>query len=569
MSLFSSLSIGASAINANQFALRIVGNNIANAATEGYVRQEITLGTLDTIRAGSLTFGAGVRAVSVRQQIDRQLNERARQTGGEFEAADAQAALFRRVETTFNELTDNDLSTALSNFFAALQNVANQPDNMSLRSIAVENARVATGAIRDIRTQLDRIVSDINTEVSLAADPINSTLEAIRRLNSSIVAGESGTSSDAGDLRTERDRLLTSLSKLIDIDVHEQPGGSVNILTNGDYLLFNGSIQKVGTLPETVDGQQVTRLVFEGSKIALSTVGGRIGGIQRFRDESIPQVTGALDTMASTLIYQFNRMHSQGQGLRNFSDLVGTYRAIDPSAAMNSADAGLDFVPTNGSFQVRVTDKVTGQVKTYDVDVDLDGIGADDSLNDVVNRINTVAFGGQSVASVNGHGRVELHALAGEEFSFANDSSGFLAAMGLNTFFQGIDSRSIAVNEALAANPALLAASSNGEPGDNGNALRLASFTSNRFDELGGSSFDGFLASMVQQIGSTSQSAAVHAETLKNAKAALDAENLSISGVSLDEEAIKLISYQRGFQASARFLRTINDLMDELMSMIR
>lgn len=569
MTLFSSLYVGASAIHANQFALQVVGNNIANAGSEGYVRQEAVFGTLDSVRAGALTFGAGARTVAIRQQIDRQLNERARQAGGEVEAADAQASLFRRVEVVFNELTDQDLSSALGNFFDALQNVANRPDDVALRAIAVENARVATGLVRDLRTQIDRLVADVNREVSLAPPQINEMLETVRRLNTAVVQAEAGSPSDAGDLRTERDRVLRDLTKLIDVQVYEQPNGAVNILTDGDYLLFNGTIQRVGYVQKTVDGQPVAQLVFEHSQTPLQTRGGRIGGVQQFRDDLLPDVTRALDDLAKGLIFGFNQIHSGGQGLENFRSLEGAYRAIDPAAPMNSPDAGLAFTPKNGGFQILVTDRTTGQIRTYDVAVDLNGLGADDSLVDVANRINAVAFGGQTVAVVNAQGRLELNAPPDQSFAFANDTSGFLAAFGLNAFFDGLDSRSIRVNPLVAANPALLAASSNGQPGDNGNVLKLALFGETPSPEFQGRSLSEYFASVVQQLGAASRSATLRAETLKTTKAALESESLSISGVSLDEEAIKLIAFQRAFQASARFLQTISQMMDELMNVLR
>lgn len=566
MTLFSSLYVGAGAIQTNQFALRVVGNNIANAATPGYVREELTQSALEPTRFGSLTIGNGVRASAVRQQIDRFLLERSRQAASQFEAADAQAVLYRRLETVFNELTDADLSTALGSFFDSIQSLANQPDNGSLRGLVVQNARVATKLFQDIRGHLDALRRDVNAEMETAPTRINASLEAIRRLNVEIIAAEAGSPSDAGGLRSQRDAELAKLSGLIDVQVYEQPDGAVQVLADGDYLLFNGSIQQVATQRSNNGG--TVKLVFAASQRELPMTGGKLGGLQLFRDGALSEIASSLDTMARTLIFEFNRVHSSGQGLTNFRELEGGYRTLDSSAVLTSAESGLAFVPNNGSFQIRVTDQVTGQVKTFLIDVDLDGVGADDSLDDVVNRINTVAFGGQSVASVNSQGRLAMTAPVDQSFSFAEDSSGFLAAFGINTFFAGLDARTIAVNESVAANPSLFAASSNGQAGDNTNALRLASIEERNFSQLGGTGLSRYMTKLVEQLGGGSQAATLQSDILKNVRDALQAESESITGVSLDEEAVKLVAYQRAFQAAAKFLQTIDELLDELMGII-
>lgn len=567
MTLFSSLHVGGGAVQTNQLALRVVGNNIANAATPGYIREEVTQSPLDPTRFGSLSIGNGVRASAVRQQVDRFLSERSRQAGSQYEAADAQSVLFRRLETIFNELTDADLSTALGSFFDSIQNAANQPADLTRRGLVVRSAQIATTLIQDIRGQIDALSKDVNTEIQLGADQINSSLKAIRRLNVEIVAAEAGSPSDAGGLRVQRDNELANLSKLIEVQVHEQPDGGIDVLADGDFLLFNGSIQEVAA--RTSEDGGAVNLVFAESQRTLPTSGGKLGGLQEFRDGSLAEIAQSLDTMAKTLIYQFNRVHSSGQGLSNYRDIEGDYRAIDPSAVLTSADAGLVFVPNNGSFEVRVTDQVTGQVETFLVDVDLDGVGADDSLNDVVNRINTVAFGGQSVASVNAQGRLAMSAPADQEFSFANDTSGFLAAFGINTFFSGSDSRTIRLNERTASDPSFFAASSTGEPGDNANALALASFEEFAFPELGNTGVSRYMTGIVEQLGGGSRSATLQSDILKNVRDALEAEHQSISGVSLDEEAVKLVAYQHAFQASARYLQTIDELLDVLIGIGR
>jgi flagellar hook-associated protein 1 FlgK len=568
MTLFSSLSIGSSAVNVNQFALRVVGNNIANAGTEGYVRETVQLGSLPSSMYGSFSVGNGVSISSTQQEIDRYLKDRARQAGSDFYAAEAQSGLYTRVEAIFGELSSSDLSTHFTRFFSAIQNVANRPTDQALRGVAIQEGAALADKIRDFRTKLDGVATDVASQIELTASQINETLISIKTLNREIVAAESGVTSDAGNLRSLRDGELDRLAKLVPIQVHEDPNGSVNVLVEGDFLLFNGTIQEV-TTADIDDGEYVaTKLIFADSQRELPTDGGKLGGLADFRDGALRDLGESLDTLAANLVYEFNRLHSSGQGLTPLTTLEGTNRAIDPTAVLTSDDAGLAFTPTNGSFEINVTDPSTGQKVTYRVDVDLDGVGTDDSLQSVVNRINTVAFGGSSVASVNAQGRVQFDATASQAFTFGNDTSGFLSAFGLNTFFTGTDARTIAVSDKLKADPRLLAVSKTGQPGDNQNALALGLFGEKTLAGLGGVSLNTYFTGIVEQIGTGSRSTANAAETLKNTKLALESENLAITGVNLDEEAIKLVTYQRAFQASAKYIQTINELLDEVIRII-
>ncbi|MBY0586068.1 flagellar hook-associated protein FlgK [bacterium] len=569
MTLFSSLSVGASAINVNQLALSVVGNNIANAGTEGYVREDLKVGTLDSTRYGTLNIGSGATATSTQQQIDRFLRERSREADSSFAAADARATLYDRVQAVFNELGDKDLSSAVSSFFSSIQNLSNRPDDPTLRDVVFRKGYDVAGQIKYIQSRLDDISRDISSEVSQSAEEVNSTLKDIRDLNRQIVAAEAGSPSDAGALRSQRDQQLSKLSNLIPIQARTQADGSVNVLVDGDFLLFNGTIQEVTALDESSAGIPSKVLAIKNSQWPIPTDQGRLGGIQDFRDGDLGAITAQINSIAKTLIYEFNKIHSSGQGLEKFTSLEGTYRTLSASATLNSPAAALDFSPKNGSFDINVTDIATGQNRIYKIDVDLDGVGTDDSLNSVINRINTVAFGGQAVASVTNQGRVAFNAPAGQSFQFGNDTSGFLASFGLNTFFTGDTSRNISLNEGVVGDFRFLATSQNGLPGNNQNVLALAQLSQKTFAGLNGLSIDQSLTGIVQNLATSGSQLNNAKAVLETTKDTLKSKDLAITGVDINEEAVKLIKFQRAFQASAKYLTTINDLLNDVINILR
>ena len=566
MSLFGALHIGASAVGATSAALQVVGNNVANATTSGFVREDVVLQPIGNSNLGTINIGIGVRVGAIVQQTDSFLVERARQASGEFAAAEARSEQLLRVEGFFNELSDDDLSSLLNEFYTSIEDVQNQPDDPSLRQLVVQQGLLVTQTIQSLRGQIDNVRSDISDEVRITADEINNTLKSIASLNREIVAAEAGgNQSTAGSLRTLRQQELEKLTEKIDITVIENDDGAINIYSGSDYLLFEGDIQGVDTIQGSDHGMLIETLVFANSSNPVSTVGGRLGGLQTARDVDLTAVIDSLDALSSTLIYEFNKLYSSGQGLQNYTDVTGTYRVADSTAALNSTAADLPFTPTNGGFELRLVNSATGTVSTHVIDVDLDGIGADDSLDDIVTKINA-AFG-SSAASVTSDGELQIQAPPDLEFSFASDTSGLLASLGVNTFFTGEDSRDIGINSDVKNNGMLFAASLNGEPGDVSNAQRLAQFSELTFSSTNGMTFGDFYVAFVEDVAATSESARVEASIMETTMTALQSESLSISGVSLDEEAIKLVSFQRSFQAATRFISVIDELLGEVINL--
>ena len=135
------------------------------------------------------------------------------------------------------------------------------------------------------------------------------------------------------------------------------------------------------------------------------------------------------------------------------------------------------------------------------------------------------------------------------------------------TFFNvtpGNEAATIAVDPLILASPSLVAASSTGAPGDAGNALALADLQQSPL--MAGATIDTAYSQLVTQIGSDSQQAQ---QNLANATSLVDAltnRRQSVSGVSLDEEMTNLLQFQRGFQASARALNAMDEMVDQLIN---
>jgi flagellar hook-associated protein 1 FlgK len=248
------------------------------------------------------------------------------------------------------------------------------------------------------------------------------------------------------------------------------------------------------------------------------------------------------------------------------TDVTGGIVVDDPAAALNSTAAGLEFAPVNGSFVVHLKQKGTGPTSSTLIQVDLDGLNGDDTtLNalaaalDGIDGLSATVTGGQLRIATDG---------AGGEFSFSQDSSGVLAALGINVFFTGTGAQDIGVNAAVKARPGLLAAAGNGQVGDNATARTIADLASRPLASLEGISLEEAYERMINQTAVSASGARTSATAAASVRETLLSQREALSGVSLDEEAINLIREQRAFQAAARLIAAVDEMMRTLIGLV-
>ncbi|MCA9182345.1 MAG: flagellar hook-associated protein FlgK [Planctomycetales bacterium] len=565
MSLFSTIQMSANALQVSQLGLHVVGNNISNANTPGYSRQELVQTSAVTTKYGDVIVGNGVRAVGVVQKLDAYGVERLRQTESALAASEAQRSMYGQMESIFGELTDNDLSSKIAEFSGSINDLLNQPGNDALRRMVIERGTTLTGNIRNISQQLGDISTNLNQEVRGAATEINRYTQQIAKLNQRIVEIEGGrtSGSDAAGLRDERLQALQELSKVVDVRSVEQQSGAITVFVGGDYLVADGLQRPVTYALRTEGDNNIPEIRLVDTDSPLQVSGGRLQGLYAARDGGVGKVTAELDQFARNLIEQFNRIHAQGQGVDGFREVTGSFASDDRTAPLDLS--GLPTQIENGEFKISVLDIATGTTKTSTIRVKLTGGTSDSSLVDVAQAINNVS--GVS-ASVTAEGKLRISADTDSlRFSFQDDSSGILAATGINTFFVGNSASTIGLNPVVANNPRLLAASSTGVGSGTGNALKLAQAFEEPLEGLGGQSIRQSYENLVVRMTQDVNVQAGVSDGLKNFYNTIQAQNLATSGVNLDEEAVRMLFYQRAFQASSRLIQTSSEMLDTLVNL--
>ncbi len=167
-------------------------------------------------------------------------------------------------------------------------------------------------------------------------------------------------------------------------------------------------------------------------------------------------------------------------------------------------------------------------------------------------------------------GRLTIAADAGYTFNFAEDSSGALATLGVNSFFTGSSAADIGVNEDLAADPSRVLAGRlvGGDFVANGTALALAEAQDAAVQALQGRTVSAFWRDAVQTVGVGGEAARSAAEASAIIRESLEAQRAAISGVSVDEESINLMNFQRQYQGAARLISIADELLNTLMNII-
>lgn len=562
MSLFSTIQQSSGALQAAQVGLQVVGNNIANANTEGYIRERLEQAPAAAVRHGRLIKGQGVRPTGIKQIVDKALAERMYNASTALGSAETIEKAYTQLEELTADLENNGLNQQLSLLNNAFHELSTQPADPTAREFVILQAdSLATNLNRAREAALERQQA-WNNRVAGIADDVNRLSHQIAELNVEIATTEGGgaVGSDATGLRDQRYQALEELSELIDINIQELDNGNVSVFVGGDYLVNNGLRREVHAVYDEEAGGQQVRIVETDSP--LQVTGGTLAGTIQARNEVFGNYVDQLDEVAGALIRSVNEVHSQGQGRTGYQSLEASV-ATEPGVPL--PEAGLPWTPKNGAFDINVVDLDGEVISSHRIDVRMLGQVGDSTVGSVVADIDAIDG---LTARVDGNGRIEIESdTPTAQFTFGEDTSGFLAATGVNTLFDGSDASDIAVRSELQENSDLLAVSRGGINADTETLTRMLDLVDKPLDFKSGQSVRGIYE---QTIAATGQKVSLHksaTEGLRNFHATLESRHLAITGVNIDEESIKLISYQRAFQASSRVIATASEMLEILVSL--
>jgi flagellar hook-associated protein 1 FlgK len=551
--VFGSLEIARRALLAHQLVQRTTGQNVANATTPGYTRQRAEL--------QPAPGNSGVDVTAIRRIRDRFLDLRLMSEQADLARSETQQIILQRLQSLFDP-SEAGLGGAMDRFFMAMQDLATNPTDLSVRASVRETGRTLSAMLRSARAGVDTLKTDLATEISSRVTDANSLLTQIADLNRQIIGRPA--SSAPNDLLDRRDQLVTELGEIIGVTATDRADGSVQVAVAGTgVLLVDGT--RTATLAATTNLVTDTVDVTAGG-VAITPQSGRLAALTSARNLStgpVKQITADLNSLAKTIIERVNRFHSDGAGLTGHSAITSTNPVTSSLVPLTAA--GLPFTPVTGSFQVIVHNSSGSVLSTVTVAVTA-GVT---TLEDVRAAIDADP---NLTATITG-GRLTVTAAVGTTFAFANDTSDALLAVGLNGFFKGSDSLTIDLDDPVANDVTKIAAARADaaglvHPGDGANALDMARLSTVLTMSSGTSSFHDFLGSVIGRVGSQTLEAQQAFDARKDSVALVQGLRDQVSGVSLDEEMTTLIQAQQAYEAAARYVRSIQETLDALLAMI-
>jgi flagellar hook-associated protein 1 FlgK len=385
MGITSILNIAKNALFAQQTALQVLSNNVANVNTKGYARQEAVLVEETNLRTDSGLLGNGVRVAMVISHYDKYLEASVAKENNSLEEQKTYEQYFGRIESILDENNSN-LTANISAFFNTWQDLSADPLSITSRSnVATAGANISTG-IRNVYGELQDLQAETDNNVSKEVESINGILSAIASLNNQIyAAGASG--GENNSLVNQRARLLQELSGKMDIQFFADRDGGMSVMTSGGKpLVDRGTVYELSAEKSPVTN--FYNITWQGNSFVSVDItdtirGGVLKGLIDLRDNQIKGFKDDLDNLAQSIMTEINNLHSTGYNMNGttninfFTNLTQNFAAaMDISDevktdVMNIAVTSLASNPSNNDIALAIADMgigsvtISGQDTTY------------------------------------------------------------------------------------------------------------------------------------------------------------------------------------------------------------
>lgn len=422
--MFQGLSTALTALYAQRGALETTGNNIANVNTEGYTRQRVDMesiggSTIPSFWNQSSKVGMGVTIKDVARLRDQFLETRGLQEHGTQGRLDRMTDTMQTIELSFGEPGENGIQRQLSEFWAAWDDVVNNPSEAAARSQVVEQAHTLTSVFQQSSRNLTQLADNSLDELKRNVTQLNGMAQNVADLNKAITrAINSGAS--ANSLLDQRDLLVEKMSTLAGVTVQPTESGSIAVLVGGfaitrDDRVTNLEVDDSGTPVQLKwDADNNTATTTNGTKADVR--GGDLSGLLEAITITVPKYRAQLDAVATSLITKVNTQHATGTDKNGnpggpfFAGTSALTLEVDPALAADDsliaagAAGGGPLDIENARAMATFAESVLGPDADYRKLIDLLGVEAQRTFRQVdiqTSITNAVDVARQSTSGVN------------------------------------------------------------------------------------------------------------------------------------------------------------------------
>lgn len=627
MSLSIALNNALSGLQVNQTALQVTSNNVANVNTPDYARK--IHDQRNRVLGGQ---GVGVETAEIARQIDQFLRrDLVRETTvlGNIQVA---SEYYNRMQAMFGSLGNNNaLGNSISDLAVALEDVATSPEVAAHRFGAVNEAEEMAQYINDMASNVQTLRSQADAEIAAAVDIINAELEIISDLNSQI-GNNTLKGLPVGDLQDRRDVAIKTIAEYMELQEFTDSFGQVRLFTSAGRSLVSGTSNSTlsytvtpfmtanETYPTTISGIYLNGGATPpaSSDMTSEIQGGRLQALIEMRDRTLPAMTAQIDQLAGQMRDEVNRAHNRGANTP-----FGSGTAVGDAAAMYGTrviNAPGDALTLGSDVTFAILD-ATGNAVIAPLTIAA-GATTPTAIITAINGHLTSAPGYGTAAWNNNRMEIKLEPgyrlaildngpaadMGDATIQFDADGDltqetymGFSNFFGLNDLFEtpelatgvpalanqgsqtGISS-TMAVRQSIIDDPSYLSRGMlrGTSPaltlgvGDNEIAQQLADAFGENFSYAsitdGPSATSTTFSGYAGVILSFNASATAAADDTLNFQSFffedLEAKFLSEAGVNLDEELANMTIFQNAYNASARLVQAVDEMLETLLNLI-
>lgn len=632
-SQFFGLNIAYTGLLASNAAMNTTSNNIANVQTEGYSRQQVTQQASNALRVFQTygCAGAGVETLAIERIRDEFYDGRFWDNNAQLGEYDMKQYYMQQLETYFD---DDGKSTGFKTIFdqlmiTGMQALLKDPNSATAKSQFVGYAGALTEYFNGMAGNLEKVQKDINQEIKLKVDQINSLAGEIASLNKQINTIElAGTK--ANELRDRRTLLIDELSKIVDVEVKETPIIDANnenretganrymVKIAGGQMLVDGSdyncLECVArTSYEKVNQTDIDGLYevywADGQKFNLynASMGGDLAGLIQMRDGNngenfTGQVTATGTTTTAdgkthdTVTVKVTKAYLQDLNKCNLSDQGGILDLGNQEFYYDSWEYTCEY-DANGNATYSYTFTLSDSEKNprgitndrvgkkAEIGTDLSYQGIPYYMNQMNEWIRTFSqkFNDILTSGYSGSGDPGVKMFTGNK---ATSSEQFLLDDAAKRYdkqekknskvtvkvnddsYYRLTAKNFDILDAMEQDPSLMANRKNASDGVEQNDL--LNDLKNLATDKSKMSFRGcnaseFLQCILSDVALNASRANTFYASFKDISNTIDNQRISISGVDEDEEAVNLVKYQNGYNLASKMIQTLTEIYDRLI----
>jgi len=588
MGLMSSLYTGVSGLQVSQRGLNTTAHNLSNLETEGYVRQQ-TLQTdslytnIGSNHISYLQIGHGAAAAAITQVRDNFLDKSYRQELGRQQFYEAQYECATEMEEILGETEGVAFQDSVEELWIAMQELCKEPDSIVTRSSFIQTAVSFIERAETVYSQIKEYQLNLNSNIENNVDRINEIADEIKRLNGEIQKYEASGMEHANDFRDQRNLLLDELGGLGDISYKEHANGVVTVLFESQMLVSEDLVYHMDT-----------RLL-ENDTGMIEPYWPSFGDVPVYNFNPLPSSEANTDigTLKGLLLVRGNKVGKH------------TDIPVEPDKA--------DFTDESGYFYKDDYDEAYREyekkVEVFNMEIDASAIVAvqaefDQLIHGIVTTINDILCPNKEVITSEGEKILIFDAENAPVGMDADNTPGealfdrksvaryekTTAIIEVDGVFQEVDVwkyneedasdnyslftlGEIKVNENIMKDPSLIPLSSNDGTGDYAVEIceklmsewqkPFSTLTPNEYKEH---NFNEYYTEMIGALatrGEKFRNIYQGQETLVNS---VDTQRLSVTAVSSDEELTNMIRFQQAYNASARYINVVSQMLEHLLN---